>query len=86
MNLKDWSQQARGRQAALASALNVTNPNVSGWVAGQKQPGIKTALAIERFTNGEVTRKELRPDDWHEIWPELATPQPTPTAQEGQGA
>ena len=20
---------------------------------------------------GAVTRKDLRPDDWHEIWPEL---------------
>ncbi len=26
---------------------------------------------IERATNGQVTRKDLRPDDWHLIWPEL---------------
>ena len=26
---------------------------------------------IEKLTNGAVTRKDLRPDDWHEIWPEL---------------
>ena len=29
------------------------------------------ALKIEQATNGEVTRKDLRPDDWHLIWPEL---------------
>lgn len=23
-------------------------------------------------TGGAVSRKELRPDDWHRIWPELA--------------
>ena len=26
---------------------------------------------IERHSGGEVTRKELRPDDWNLIWPEL---------------
>ena len=30
------------------------------------------ASAIEKATAGEVTRKELRPDDWSAIWPELA--------------
>lgn len=28
-------------------------------------------VAIERATNGQVTRKDLRPDDWRLIWPEL---------------
>jgi DNA-binding transcriptional regulator YdaS (Cro superfamily) len=27
---------------------------------------------IEAFTGGDVTRKDMRPDDWHVIWPELA--------------
>lgn len=30
------------------------------------------AAAIERHTQGAVTRQELRPTDWHLIWPELA--------------
>jgi DNA-binding transcriptional regulator YdaS (Cro superfamily) len=29
-------------------------------------------VPIERATLGEVSRRDLRPDDWHEIWPELA--------------
>lgn len=29
-------------------------------------------VAIERATNGAVTRKDLRPHDWRDIWPELA--------------
>lgn len=29
-------------------------------------------VAIERATGGKVTRRELRPDDWAELWPELA--------------
>jgi DNA-binding transcriptional regulator YdaS (Cro superfamily) len=31
-------------------------------------------MAIERATNGLVTRRDLRPDDWKAIWPELAEP------------
>ncbi len=34
-------------------------------------------MPIERATNGAVTRRDLRPDDWHEIWPELATTNPS---------
>jgi DNA-binding transcriptional regulator YdaS (Cro superfamily) len=74
MNLKDWANQTRGRQAALAAFLNVPAPNVCSWVSGQKQPSIKTAVAIEQFTGGEVTRKDLFPTDWKAIWPELAEP------------
>lgn len=29
-------------------------------------------VAIERATGGAVTRRDLRPDDWQDIWPELA--------------
>jgi len=35
-------------------------------------PGPIYAAAIERATNGLVTRRDLRPQDWHLIWPELA--------------
>lgn len=31
-----------------------------------------TCTAIEVFSCGEITRKDLRPDDWSKIWLELA--------------
>ncbi len=31
------------------------------------------AAEIERASAGAVTRRELRPHDWHRIWPELVT-------------
>lgn len=34
------------------------------------------AVRIERESGHAVTRKELRPDDWADHWPELATPVP----------
>lgn len=36
---------------------------------------IEHCPAIEAATNGAVTRRDLRPDDWWEIWPELVTPE-----------
>ena len=50
-----------------------------------KQIGYGNKLAgligadIERITDGAVTRRDLRPDDWQRVWPELA--QPIPQAQ-----
>lgn len=31
----------------------------------------KLCALIELHSGGVVTRQELRPDDWHVIWPEL---------------
>jgi DNA-binding transcriptional regulator YdaS (Cro superfamily) len=31
----------------------------------------KLCVNIERESGGFVTRKELHPDDWQEVWPEL---------------
>ena len=28
-------------------------------------------MALERESAGAITRRDLRPDDWREIWPEL---------------
>jgi DNA-binding transcriptional regulator YdaS (Cro superfamily) len=39
---------------------------------GNKNASAEVASAVERETSGIVTRKDLRPDDWPLIWPELA--------------
>lgn len=41
-------------------------------------PGPASCVRIERATGGAVTRRDLRPDDWAQIWPELAAAQQTP--------
>ena len=28
-------------------------------------------VLIEQITGGALSRRDLRPDDWHRIWPEL---------------
>lgn len=45
-----------------------------------------TCAAIERATGGAVTRREMRPDDWWLIWPELVdaehpAPVPAPSTE-----
>lgn len=64
-----------GGQTALANAIggSVTQSHVWGWInrSGSIAPP-EYCYAIERATNGQVTRRDLRPDDWQDIWPELA--------------
>ena len=55
---------------------------VSQWSSGLKPVPVERCTDIERATSGAVTRRDLRPDDWHRIWPELVTAQhPAPEAK-----
>jgi len=56
----------------LARMLGRSASEVSQWVGGNRPIPLRAAPAIERATNGAVRRQDLRPDDWHLIWPELA--------------
>ncbi len=57
----------------LASAIGVTQSAVSNWRARGGLVPVEHCTAIEQATGGAVTRRDLRPDDWHRIWPELVT-------------
>ena len=50
-----------GTQAALAAILGIKSPSISEWRKRGKVPADR-CIAIERATNGAVTRYELRPD------------------------
>jgi DNA-binding transcriptional regulator YdaS (Cro superfamily) len=39
---------------------------------GHKTASAEIAARTESATEGKVTRKDLRPDDWKQIWPELS--------------
>lgn len=55
--------------SALARDLGITRQNVQAW----KNNGIPARYCpqLEQMTGGKVTRKEMRPDDWMQFWPEL---------------
>lgn len=72
MNLSQYLTQERGRQASLARAIGAHAPDISRWADGTRPIPIAHAAAIEAATGGLVTRREMFPDDWQRIWPELA--------------
>lgn len=77
---------ARPPKEALDAAIDILGgvtaaarklPKVKGYQVIQQWRSagvpIEHCPAIEKATNGAVTRYELRPNDWWEIWPELVT-------------
>ena len=60
-----------GSQSALARELGLPQPVISRWAKGELEVPIIRCVQIEELTGGQVTRKQLRPDDWWQIWPEL---------------
>lgn len=65
-----------GSQRALARELGISSVAVGQWGRdGATYRGVppKQCVRIEQLTGARVTRRDLRPDDWQEIWPELAT-------------
>lgn len=56
----------------LAGAIGVGQSVISNWRARGTLPDAIYCVAIERATQGAVTRQDLRPDDWQKIWPEIA--------------
>jgi len=72
MKLSDYVKLRRGTGRDLAIALGVAQVLVYQWHTGRRPVPLERCAEIERITNGAVTRRDLRPDDWQRIWPELA--------------
>lgn len=54
----------------LADAIGVGQSVVSNWRLRKSLPPPEYCASIEAATG--VSRRDLRPDDWERIWPELA--------------
>lgn len=74
MELKNYIDKASMRKADIARVLGVSPALVHQWAEKIRPVAIRHCVGIERLTHGGVSRKDLRPDDWHLIWPELITP------------
>lgn len=91
MNLTSYFDQSDAMTVAeLAAAIDCAPAQIRQWVAAEKsadggrRPGAAYATAIQTAT-GIVKRWDTRPEDWHEIWPEMignqgAPPVPTRAA------
>jgi len=69
MHLKDYTD--KHSQLALAQDIEAAPSFVNQWVNGKRPVPPAFCVSIERATKGSVKRWDLRPDDWHRIWPEL---------------
>lgn len=63
-----------GSQVALAKILGKSQPHIYKWLNSPNGVPPEHCFSIEQATAGLVTRRDLRPDDWEKIWPELASP------------
>lgn len=71
MNLHNYLKEVENSNR-FAIRIGVPLPSISNWRHKKRPVPIDKALLIESATGGLVTRKELRPDDWQNLWPELA--------------
>ncbi len=71
----DAAARVVGGRNSLAQRLDISVAAIGNWKKRGATP-IEHCVPIERATNGAVTRKDLRPDDWAAIWPELAISAP----------
>lgn len=65
----------RGGVAELAVRLGIHPVYLLQLAARQngREPSPQLCVDIERETAGSVSRRDIRPGDWHRIWPELVT-------------
>ncbi len=71
---------AMGGPVAVARSLGLNSyQTVQQWMRN----GIPVVYCLRVETDSGVSRRDLRPDDWHLIWPELAKPRKTKEAAHG---
>lgn len=60
-------------QERFAEECGTTIGHLRNVAYGHKSCGPALARAIEERTEGAVTRRDMRPDDAHLIWPDIKT-------------
>jgi DNA-binding transcriptional regulator YdaS (Cro superfamily) len=76
MKLLAYLNSLGGRepQALFAEAVGSSIGHLRNCGYGYRPVDPALCVAIERHSAGEVTRAELRPDDYWLIWPDLPAP------------
>ena len=73
MNLSNYLIETATKKSDFARAIKVSPALLHQWIEGIRPVAIPHCVSIERVTAGRVSRKDLRPQDWADIWPELAS-------------
>lgn len=72
MDIATYLSDQKMSQAAFAGLIGVSQGLVYQWLTGRRPVAVERCLSIERATNGAVGRRDLRPRDYQNIWPDLA--------------
>lgn len=72
MDLHEYLSQSEIQPSELARRLGVSSAVVYQWRTKRRPIPLEYCAALEIETQGAISRRELRPDDWQRIWPELA--------------
>lgn len=72
MNLATYLKKTQLNKAAFAREVGISSALLYQFETGLRPVPPQHCPAIVRASDGEVTCKDLRPDDWRRIWPELA--------------
>jgi DNA-binding transcriptional regulator YdaS (Cro superfamily) len=84
MDLKPYLKSLLDDDArdAFAQRCGTTFGHMRNASYGLRTLAPETCVLVERETNGVVMRWDLRPDDWHRIWPELIGSDGAPEVRE----
>jgi DNA-binding transcriptional regulator YdaS (Cro superfamily) len=58
-------------QAVFAAKLGSSVGYLRKALSAGQVTSPERCVLIEQITGGALSRRDLRPDDWHRIWPEL---------------
>jgi DNA-binding transcriptional regulator YdaS (Cro superfamily) len=68
MTLREYfAGKPHGSKADMAKALGISRTWMALLISGLRVPSPELALEIERITNGEIKRVDLRPDLFGEV-------------------
>lgn len=80
MNINTYLEKSS--LSELARTLDVAPSVVYQWAKSVRKVPIQRCHDVVKATDGMVTLQDLRPHDWHLIWPELATIPVSPASAE----
>ena len=66
-----WLSISASERAGFASRAGSTVGHLNNIAYGYRTAAPDLCVKFERATAGAVTRRDLRPSDWGDIWPEL---------------
>jgi DNA-binding transcriptional regulator YdaS (Cro superfamily) len=78
--------EANGGVSEVARRLGVKPPTVHQWLSGDRPVPAALAPQVEALLSQAVRRWDLRPDDWHRVWPELIGQPGAPEIPSSHGA